>query len=107
MTNSVAAAVKTPEGLAFGGERRGICGKATLEASLAQVAMCAERLAERTTTMQLIGVGGASTADDVRRYLKSGAHAVHLATAAMINPLVGAEIKRELAEKWTSSGSPS
>lgn len=97
MTNSVAAAVTTPEGLAFDGERRGICGKATLEASLAQLKMCTELLALHQTPMQLIGVGGVTTVEEVRRYLSSGAHAVHIATAAMVNPRVAAEIKQELA----------
>ena len=45
----------------------------------------------------LIGVGGISTASDVRDYLEAGAHACQLATAVMINPRVGLEIREELA----------
>jgi dihydroorotate dehydrogenase len=41
----------------------------------------------------LIGVGGAFTVDDVRRYLVAGAEAVHLATAAMLDPTVAIRIR--------------
>lgn len=98
MTNSIAAKVSAQgNGLAFDGQRRGICGAATCEASLAQVRMFSELVQQQGETLDLIGVGGAATAAHVRRYLTSGASAVHLATAAMTNPLVGVEIKRHLA----------
>jgi len=45
----------------------------------------------------LIGVGGISSAADVRDYLDAGAHACHLATAAMLNPAVGIEIREQLS----------
>lgn len=122
MTNSVAAPVTTADGTRlFDGQPRGICGAATLEASIAQT-----RLVQQTITRkfflhplppgearvaavqaavpkaypdgpqslpQLIGVGGAFAADDVRRYLVAGAGAVHLATAAMLDPTVALRIR--------------
>ena len=98
MTNSIAATVALPgDQLAFDGQRRGICGAATLESSLDQVQMFADLVNLRMSTLTLIGVGGAETADHVRRYLTSGASAVQLATGAMTNPQVGLEIKRQLA----------
>ena len=76
---------------------RGICGDATREASLAQVKLFVEIVQERRLDMQLIGVGGASNGDHVIGYLDAGANAVHIASAAMVDPLVGIEIRRWLA----------
>jgi dihydroorotate dehydrogenase len=96
MTNSVATGVTTESDLAaFNGNRRGICGAAIREASLLQIRMFAEICGARREKVSLIGCGGASTTDDVENYLAAGAVAVHIATAAMVNPLVGLEIKRQ------------
>ncbi|MCA9223708.1 MAG: hypothetical protein KDA71_25530, partial [Planctomycetales bacterium] len=46
--------------------------------------------------IELIGVGGAETAEHVRQYLAAGAQAVHIATAAMRNPLVGLRMRERL-----------
>ncbi len=94
MTNSVAAMVREPSGeLMFEGQRRGICGDATREASIAQTALFAELIASRGLSLKLIGVGGASTAEHVRAYLDAGAESVHIATAAMVDPLVALRIR--------------
>jgi dihydroorotate dehydrogenase len=98
MTNSVAAVVRGRDGSTyFDGQPRGICGEATRAASIAQVRLFADLLAGRERRMSIIGVGGASTAAHVREYLSAGAEAVHIATAAMVDPLVGLAIRRELA----------
>ena len=76
---------------------RSICGAAIRSESTRQVRMFAELLAQSDRPLELIGVGGASSADHVQDYLKAGAHAVHLATAAMVNPGVGIAIKRAFA----------
>jgi dihydroorotate dehydrogenase len=95
MTNSIATQVLDQNGtLIFDGQRRGICGKATLQASVAQTKSLNDMIAEHDLDIRLIGVGGVSTIEDVRNYLASGAQAVHIATAAMVNPLVAIEIKR-------------
>ena len=97
MTNSVATRVRDSEGnLLFGGERRGICGKATLEESLRQTERFHDLIRQKESGVKLIGVGGVSTLEDVRSYLRHGAHAVHLATAAMVDPTVALRIRREL-----------
>ena len=97
MTNSVSAKVMAEAGEPlFNGDRRGICGAATREASLAQVQMFSELLHETRRALRLIGGGGVAAAEHVRQYLDCGASAVHIATAAMTNPLVGLEIKRHL-----------
>ncbi len=107
MTNSVAATVREGDGtLLFDGQRRGICGAAIREASLAQVKMLAGIISRRSedvsrsedrATTKLIGVGGAGTAEHVRAYLNAGAEAVHLATAAMEDPSIGQVIRRSLS----------
>ncbi len=96
MTNSIATTVRQPSGgLLFGGEKRGICGAATLDASVAQTAMAREIVEQQELSLQLIGVGGAATAADVKRYLDAGAVAVHIATAAMVDPATALQIRRQ------------
>ncbi len=97
MTNSVATTVVDEGGRRlFDGQQRGICGAATLQASLRQTRLFADLIAERKLNLELIGVGGAATAADVKAYLSAGAASVHLATAAMIDPAVGLEIRRAM-----------
>ncbi len=96
MTNSVAALVQKPDGeLMFQGERRGICGAATFEASLSQVDLFTRLIESRGDKLKVIGVGGASTLKHVKNYLSAGAEAVHIATAAMVDPLLGIQIRRQ------------
>jgi len=97
MTNSIVTTVRAPDGsVMFDGQRRGICGKATFAASIAQTEMFAREVDRRRLDLDLIGVGGASCHADVAAYLNAGAAAVHLATAAMTDPLVALRIKREM-----------
>ena len=87
MTNSVATMVVGPGGeLLFGGERRGVCGDATREASTAQVQLFRGLIVRGRSKLKLIGVGGAATAEHVLAYLNAGAQSVHMATAAMVRP---------------------
>lgn len=100
MTNSVATRVREPDGsLLFDGERRGICGDATRAASLEQTRMFAELIEAANLRLQLVGVGGVSTAQHVRDYLDAGAESVHIATAAMVNPGVALQIRNEFYEQ--------
>ncbi|MEQ8786599.1 MAG: hypothetical protein RIC55_09885 [Pirellulaceae bacterium] len=100
MTNSIATTVRATDGATqlFDGQKRGICGDATRQASVAQTRLMHELIRERGLKLQLIGVGGASTAEHVREYLAAGAQAVHLATAAMVDPGVALAIRRGMAE---------
>ena len=98
MTNSIATRVKDEQGnFLFDGQMRGICGKATLDASVEQTALAHRIIKEEGYKIELIGVGGASGLDDVQRYLDAGAGIVHLATAAMENPGIAIEIKQQAA----------
>ena len=96
MTNSIATKVVGADGqLLFDGQRRGICGDATRQASLRQTALFTEQATTRNMDVCLIGVGGAGAAEHVRDYLLAGAGAVQLATAAMVDPGVGLRIRRD------------
>jgi len=98
MTNSIASTIGSGEEQLFAGQPRGVCGEAIHTASVAQVKMFAVLIEEQQSTLQLIGVGGVSSADHLRAYLAAGAHAVHIATAAMVDPLVAVKIRAALAE---------
>ncbi len=100
MTNSVAATVRAPDGsLYFDGQKRGICGDATRQASLAQTRLFGRLAAERGLKLDLVGVGGAHALDHVRDYLAAGAKSVHMATAAMIDPVSALRIRERLAAR--------
>ncbi len=95
MTNSVAARVKARDGSwHFQGQKRGICGRATFAASLEQLRRFARAVQEQGSPLRLIGVGGVHSARQVQAYLAAGAHGVHLATAAMVDPAVAVRIRR-------------
>lgn len=97
MTNSVAATIRSDDGrILFDGQKRGICGAATFKASLAQTRLFSELIRDRDDSVTLIGVGGASTAEDVQDYLNAGAESVHIATAAMLDPSVGLKIREQM-----------
>jgi len=96
MTNSVATQVRKDNTLLFNGERRGICGSAILDASVSQTEMFDGLIKEQGLAVQLIGVGGIDSLPDVQRYLAAGAHACHVATAAMTEPEIAVRIRREV-----------
>lgn len=97
MTNSIAAKVTGLNGESlFNGQSRGICGAAIRSASTDQVRMFRELLSRSDRSIDIIGVGGISAAEHVTSYLSAGATSVALATAAMLNPNVGTEIRKEL-----------
>src|SRR5262249_33905742 len=99
MVNCVSATVLDPRGVAlFGGERRGIAGGAIFSACLRHVEMVREIIVLEASALEVIGVGGICSAQDARRYLAAGCSAVQLATAAMLNPMVGWEIRKALSD---------
>jgi dihydroorotate dehydrogenase len=108
MVNTVATTVQRDGELLFDGQRRGIAGTAIRQASLEQVRLFAGLIRQRRglahfaesseqnvpVPLSAAGVGGIATADDVKAHLAAGAQAVHLATAAMLDPAVGLAIRR-------------
>lgn len=96
MTNCLAARVDAGDGrLAFDGQPRGIAGAATRRAAVAQVVLFRRLAEQRGGRLTIVGVGGAATAADVAEYLVAGADAVQMATAAMLDPTVAIEIRRQ------------
>lgn len=98
MTNSISARVLQADGTAlFEGQKRGICGDAIRQASVEQVRRFQLAESELRTGIRLIGVGGASQRVHVEQYLAAGAHAVHFATGAMLDPLLARRVKEQMA----------
>jgi dihydroorotate dehydrogenase len=98
MVNCISAQVRsTDQELLFDGQRRGIAGEAIRDAAVGQVKLFSNALRQQSLALRLVGVGGIATAAHVRAHLDAGAHAVQLATAAMLDPHVGLAIRRELA----------
>jgi dihydroorotate dehydrogenase (NAD+) catalytic subunit len=96
MTNCISARVNSAAGQPhFCGESRGIGGEAILAASIAQVERFARLIRQRGSPLRVIGVGGIFSAEHVAQYLKAGAEAVQLATAAMLDPEIGLKIRRD------------
>jgi len=81
----------------FEGQARGIAGPAIYEAALTQVRLFDKVIRAQRSTLRLVGVGGIATAAQVRAHLDAGSHAVQLATAAMLNPLLAQEIRRNFS----------
>ncbi|HKP30962.1 MAG TPA: dihydroorotate dehydrogenase [Gemmatimonadales bacterium] len=92
--------VNTMPGYLYDGDRPrlgqgngGISGPALRPVGLLAV----RRVAERTSgDLPIIGVGGVSTAEHVREYLRSGASLVAIGTAALADPRLPGRIVKEL-----------
>jgi dihydroorotate dehydrogenase len=97
MTNCISAQVSGPDHeLMFDGAARGIGGDCIRAASVSQVACFSTLARDKGYKVRLIGVGGISSERHLSEYLAAGAEAVQLATAAMIDPLVGLRIRQGL-----------
>jgi len=98
MVNCISAQVRdADQKLLFDGQRRGIAGEAIRDAAVKQVRLLSRVIRQQSLALRLVGVGGIATAAHVRAHLDAGAHAVQLATAAMLDPTVGLSIRRHLA----------
>jgi len=82
----------------FDGQKRGIAGEAIRESALEQMRLFSRMMRQSDLKLQLVGVGGITTAGHVRAFLDAGSHAVQLATAAMLNPEVGRQLRKDLSE---------
>jgi len=103
LTNCITATVARGAFPLFDGQKRGIAGAAIRDASARSVASFGQVIAEQSSPLELVGVGGIAQAADVRQYLAAGACSVQLATAAMLDPLVGLRIRRDLAAATAAS----
>lgn len=91
MTNCIPAPVQSPDGSYFEGASRGIGGAAIRRRSIEQVADFA--VATHDTPLRVVGVGGVFTREHFQQYLDAGAQAVHVATAAILDPELASKIK--------------
>jgi dihydroorotate dehydrogenase len=99
MVNCIAATVVGADGQPlFSGERRGIAGAAIREACVEQVRLFSRVIRRRKSSLHLVGVGGISSAEHVGEFLRAGAKAVQIATAAMLDPGVGLAMRRRAME---------
>jgi dihydroorotate dehydrogenase len=95
--NSLTAAVRDRGGEPlFGGVKRGIGGECIRDRCQAEAVVLRGVLGRFAPHVKLIGVGGIFSAAHVRERLAAGAHHVQLATAPMLNPLVGLQIRKQL-----------
>ena len=95
--NSVSAAIRDSSGqILFDGNIRGIGGECVRDRCQAEAAMLASLMQTQAPDLKLVGVGGLGDADSVKQRLAAGAHHVQIATAAMLDPLVGIKIRRQL-----------
>ena len=96
MVNGVSARGRRPSGeLLFEGRCRGIAGNAIRETALEQMSLFDGLIREFGLDVTLVGVGGLGKAADVRACLDRGCEAVQFATAAMLNPGLGLDIRRD------------
>jgi dihydroorotate dehydrogenase len=104
MTNCIAAQVRGLDNeLMFNAQPRGIGGGCIRAASIRQVSLFSRLARSEGYATRMIGVGGISTAHHVQAYLSAGAEAVQLATAPMVNPRVGMQIRAELHESLAAT----
>jgi dihydroorotate dehydrogenase (NAD+) catalytic subunit len=98
-TNSISAKVMGSSGQpAFGGLSRGIGGLCIRDRCNAEVRMLSDVVAAIAPHVRLIGVGGIASTEDARERLANGAHHIQIATAAMLNPLIGIRMRAEMAK---------
>jgi dihydroorotate dehydrogenase len=101
--NTVSAKIVDAAGAqALPGEGRlssGVCGTAIQWAGVAMAERLKRLREELGQSFAIVGVGGVSDAAGFQRFLDAGADAVMSATAAMWNPQLALEIKREWHER--------
>ncbi len=95
-TNSISAAVTDGNASLFGGLTRGIGGMCIRDRCQDEVRVLKTLITRRQLPIRLIGVGGVFSAVDLQSRLEAGAHHVQLATAAMLDPLAGIQIRNQL-----------
>ena len=99
-TNSITAKVRGEDGeLLFDSLKRGIGGAAIEQRCMEEIGMLGRVVREKGSSLRLVAVGGVRNAEQVKARLGAGAHHVQLATAAMLNPRVALEIRKDWLAK--------
>jgi dihydroorotate dehydrogenase (NAD+) catalytic subunit len=87
---------------AFPGPKRstgGVSGAAIRNIALATVRRLRAMAVERKPELQIIGVGGISSAEHVKLFEEAGANVVQICTAALFDPFIVVEIRKQLAHE--------
>lgn len=93
LVNTMPGRVSHPDGRPrLGHGTGGVSGPALL--AIGVLATC--RVIERTGGMPVIGVGGVTSADDARQYLRAGASLVAIGTAGLADPRLPVRVALEL-----------
>jgi len=79
----------------------GLSGVAIKQHALASVKRLRTLALHKKPDLVIIGVGGISSAADVNFFIDAGANAVQICTAAVFNPLLAVEIRKQLARERT------
>ena len=92
----------------FSGIKRataGVSGIAIREYANEAVRTLRSLSSEYRTELEIVGVGGISSASDVLKRQEAGASVVQLCTAVNLNPLIGQQIRKQLAAPVSNSPS--
>jgi hypothetical protein len=87
---------------AFPGSNRvagGVSGAAIREKALITVRRLREFIEETKTSIEIIGVGGISSAEHVMSFQEAGANIIQICTAALFDPFKAVEIRKQLAKE--------
>ena len=103
MINCLAARVNDEKGnWFFQGAQRGIAGPMISSRVVEQVTSFTRIKRENKFEMEVISVGGIRDYGGIQTHLNLGAHAVHVATAAMLNTRMAIDAKSEWANEFVS-----
>lgn len=91
---------------AFPGSGRaagGVSGVAIRNIALSMVTRLRQMAIEKRPEIAIIGVGGISSAEHVNLFLDAGANAIQICTAALFDPFIAVEIRKQLAQERNSA----
>ncbi len=77
----------------------GVSGVAIRNLALETVRGLRDLAVERKPELAIIGVGGISTAEHVKMFELAGANVVQICTAALFDPFIAVEIRKQLAQE--------
>lgn len=86
----------------FPGEKRasgGVSGVAIRNIALSTVRRLRDRAIKTKPELEIIGVGGISSAEHVKLFEDAGANVVQICTAALFDPFIAVEIRKQLARE--------
>lgn len=101
LVNGISRKVVGADGMAVFGEGRemsGILGRGIHQFSLDNVKAAKDIIARENLSLEVIAVGGVTSADDAAHYFDSGAAGVMMGSAPMFDPTLAIAIKREHPE---------